>query len=177
MKHLKKFLSLTLAIAMSLSCGIASFASEGTNSNSSVDFEEVGVYTLEEFNSISEINPSATNSSKIYEFSESAWCPALGAYGEKRQAQQSGTLMVVIGAVCNDPAGPHTGEIVNVKITSGIVTLTSFNVPVDGNVHVYRFNGQDNNKINIVKGNNYTTKISGPSNCLRMAIAGYIAAE
>lgn len=175
MKHLNKFLALMLTFALCLcSSGLTAFAADTTDDEIPVTLEEVDVY---EDTDSSEIVPLADSSAIIYQFSTDSWSPMMGAYGGKGKAQASGTLRFAIAAACRNPDGVHSNDQLTVKITSGLVTLATITVPVDGKLHVYRFNGSDYKKVTIVKGNNYTTKIEGPSRCLLMVISGYTGVE
>ncbi len=178
MKHFSKLFAMVLAIAMCLGIGTTAFAAEIPEDTSTIVVEEVGAYTPEELVSFHEdamVEPRIAN---ISQFGFTDWCPAVTrSFKMKDKAPEAGTLMLMIAAGCKDPAGPHRGEKIHVKISSGIVGLISIDVPVDGKTHTYRFNGIDNPKVKIVKGNNYTTEISGPSDCLLMAVAGSVIVE
>lgn len=176
MNRINKILSLVIVIALCMCLGSTAFAADTIEESTHAIMEETDLSEVWDSIDYVAISPLA-DSSIIYQFSESNWCPALGAYGEKAKAQSAGTLRIAIAAACRNPGGVHSGETIQVKVISGIVTLATITVPVDGKLHVYRFNGNDYKKVNIVKGNNYTTKISGSSNCLLMAISGYVAAE
>ncbi len=179
MKFTKKFLALLLVVALVISgSSIYAFASEMPEETVTPLFEEVETYELTDFSSDSVLSTVA-DSSIIYQFELGGWCPAT-AYSQKRQAQKSGTMRIGIAAACIDPEIRHTNDKIQVKVTSGIVTLATITVPADGKLHVYRFNGSDQKKVNIVKGNNYTTTFSSASpsnNCLMLAVSGYVGVE
>ena len=57
----------------------------------------------------------------------------------KAKAQVAGTLRIGIYAL---PRYGDGGNI-NIKVTSGLVTLVNLSVPADGQYRVYQFNGID----------------------------------